>query len=200
VRITHVFTIAAFVALVACQNTDMNKKDSNTSKNTHKQTDSKAYKFAFVNSDTLLEKYSYYKEMKKDLETKGRIIDADLRNRASTFQNEVVLFQKSVGSMTIDQGKNTEQLLAAKEQELGRYKQTVENDYLKDEQDRSKKLNNNINEFIKKYAEENGYTFIFSYSKNATGVGLLYGQDALNITEDVVKKMNDEYKPEKKDK
>lgn len=175
----------------------MNKKDGNKALPAN-NTEAKAYKFAFVNTDTLLERYAFYKDMKKDLETKGRIIDSDLRNKMSGFQNEAVLYQKSVGSMTIDQAKRTEQGLAAKEQELGQYKQTVENDFLKQEQDMSKKLNGNINDFVKKYAEQNGYTFIFSYSKNATGVGMLYGQDALDITADIAKGLNEAYKPEKK--
>ena len=65
----------------------------------------------------------------------------------------------------------------------------------------NKKLMDNINDFIKKYAEQNGYAFIFSYSKNAAvSGGLMYGKDALDITLDVVKGLNEAYKPEKEKK
>ncbi|TAE04413.1 MAG: OmpH family outer membrane protein [Bacteroidetes bacterium] len=192
------FVIATLFSLVACQNTDPNKKADKTAPAPLKGDGNKTYKFAYVNIDTLLERYTFYKDMKKDLETKGRIIDSDLRNRGSNFQNDVVAYKKGVGSMTIDQAKQTEQGLARREQELAQYQQTVEANFAKEEQEMSKKLNENVNDYIKKYAGQNGYTFIFSYSRSSTGVGMMYGDASLDITTEVVKGLNAEYKPEKK--
>jgi outer membrane protein len=184
-------------AIQACNSNKETPKNTPKVKETSTTTSTtatKETKFAYVNTDTLLLNYEFYKELKKDLETKQRIIQSDLRNRQTTFQTEVQSYQKTVGGMTIEQAKKTEQGLAQKEQELVEYGKSVETAYLKEEQKLNEKLNQNISDYLKKYAEENGYTFIFGYSKANNAVGMIYGQPSLEITKEVSSGLNEEYK------
>jgi outer membrane protein len=190
--------LATLFALVACQGNEPAKKADKKPITEAKGDNNKTYKFGYVNIDTLLERYNFYKDMNKDLETKGRILDSDLRNKGANFQNDVLAYKKGVGAMTIDQAKRTEQGLAQREQELAQYQQTAEGNFAKEQQEWSKKLNDNVNNYIKKYAEQNGFTFIFSYSRASSGVGMMYGHESLDVTTEVAKGLNDEYKPEKK--
>jgi Skp family chaperone for outer membrane proteins len=49
---------------------------------------------------------------------------------------------------------------------------------------------NQINDFIKKYSEDHGYTFVFGTTNDGT---LLFGNKGVDITEDVLEELNTEY-------
>lgn len=157
-------------------------------------------KIAFVNTDTLLAKYEFAKATRKDLETKGRLIDSDLRNRQTNLQNAVISFQNSAGTMTQQKIEETRQSLAMKEQELRQYGQSQELEFAKEEQKLTEKLRDNLSEYVKKYAEANGFTYILTYSKANPGVGLMYGVPTADITEEILKGLNEEYKEGQKKK
>jgi outer membrane protein len=48
-----------------------------------------------------------------------------------------------------------------------------------------------VNEFVEAYGEKNGYTFILG--KNQAG-SVIYGKDSNDISEDVTKAINEDYK------
>lgn len=50
---------------------------------------------------------------------------------------------------------------------------------------------NKINDFIKRYGKEKGYKVIIGTSVSGT---LLYADDAIDITEDIIKELNEEYR------
>jgi outer membrane protein len=51
---------------------------------------------AYINSDTLLSKYEYAKDMNKRLEDKGKVSKAEVtKQRQQAFQREVAEYQKS---------------------------------------------------------------------------------------------------------
>ena len=180
-------------------NTDKPKTEEKTK--AKENTSKGEIKIAYVNSDTLLSKYEYYKTAKKDLETKGRIIQSDVQKRGNAFQNELLSYQKSANTMTQQQIQDKEKSLAAKQQELQLYQRDQEESYLKVEQETMKKLSDNIREFLDKYAKEKGYTFIFGYSEANLTIGLIQTDKAYDITAEVIEGLNDEYKAgQKKDK
>jgi outer membrane protein len=184
-----------------------NKTSDNTStsqsgaiKSNNKSASTGEAKIAYINTDTLMEKYEFAKTTKKDLETKGRLIDADLNNRKTAFQNDIASYQRTAGTMTQQKAQETEQLLALRERELTQYQQTQQTEFLKEEQKLNEKLRDNVNEFVKKYAETNRIAYVFSYSKNNIGVGLIYGIGANDITSDILNGLNEEYKSGQKKK
>lgn len=155
-----------------------------------------ALRLAYVNSDTLLLKYDFYKDTKRDLENKQRVIQSDLVNRRNALQNEVQSYQKTAYSMTQQQAAETERRLMQKEQELIKYGQTVEQGYLEQEKKLNEKLYNNIADYLKVYAEQNGYTYIFGYTR--AGGSVLFADQAYEVTEEVIKGINEEYKNQQK--
>lgn len=190
--------MATFFFFAKCNNAPETKKiaQNNTPATTATKTESTAGtpKFAFYNSDSVMLKYEFYKVTKKDLETKQRLLQADFSTRQTQFENSVNSFQNSAGTMTASKIEETKQILAKKDQELREYGQTQEQGFIKQSQDLNEKMSNNIAENVKKYAEANGYTFVFAYSKASVALGLVYAQDSYDITNDIVKALNEEYK------
>jgi len=52
-------------------------------------------------------------------------------------------------------------------------------------------LYNKIADFLKTYTKAKGYKMVLTYSK--TNASMLYGDESLDVTKDVVAGLNDEY-------
>ena|ERR1700761_8958312 len=150
----------------------------------------------YINSDTLLSKYEYAKDMGKRLNDKGNSAKADLESKGQAFQREVADYQKVQATLPADQRQKTEQRLQREQQELQTYQQRAGADLQNEQGTENGKLYDKIADFAKAYAKEKGYKLILTYSKvNPT---VLFGDPSLDVTSDVLKRLNDAYAKEKK--
>jgi outer membrane protein len=150
----------------------------------------------YVNSDSLLNNYEYFKEIRTQFEDKAKKAQADLQSKGNAFQKEVADYQKNAGTMSAEQRANTEERLARKQDELGRLNQNASASLAQQEAEENEKLYNKVSAFLKKHAEENGYKLVLTYSKSNPTV--LYADESLEVTNEVVKGLNAEYAKEKK--
>src|SRR5690554_1094782 len=150
----------------------------------------------YVNSDSLLNNYEYFKEIRTKFEENAKKAQADLQSKGNAFQKEVADYQKNAGTMSAEQRANTEERLARKQDELGRLNQNASASLAQQEAEENEKLYNKVSEFLKKHAQENGYKLVLTYSKSNPTV--LYADESLEVTNEVVKGLNAEYAKEKK--
>jgi len=150
----------------------------------------------YVNSDSLLTNYDYFKDIKKTFEEKSKKAQADLNSKGQVFQQEVDAYKKSANAMSADQRASTEDRLARKQQELATYNQNAGNALSTEEAAENEKLYNKVSEYLKVHAKEKGYKYVLTYSKS--NPALLYGDPSLEITKEVVEGLNVEYKKDKK--
>ncbi len=150
----------------------------------------------YVNSDSLLNNYEYFKEIRSQFEEKAKKAQADLQSKGNAFQREVAEYQKNAGTMSADQRATTEERLARKQDELGRLNQNASSSLAQQEAEENEKLYNKVSDFLKKHAQENGYKLVLTYSTSNPTV--LYADKSLEVTDEVVKGLNAEYSKEKK--
>jgi len=150
----------------------------------------------YINSDTLLSKYEYTKDMNKRLEEKGKASQSDLQAKGQAFQREVADYQKSAATLPADQRQATEQRLQRKQQELQGYQQNATAEFQNVQATENSKQYDKIADFTKAYAKEKGYKLVLLFSKASPVV--LYGDPSLDVTSDVLKKLNEAYAKEKK--
>ena len=153
-------------------------------------------KIVYLNSDSLSEKYQYFKDIKSKLENKVKKAQADLQAKSAAFQREVADYQKNAATMSAADRQATEQKLARKQDELARLDQTASSSLAKDESEEFNNVYNKITEFLKKHASDNGYKLVLTYSKSNPTV--LYADPSLEITNEVIKQLNEEYKSSSK--
>jgi outer membrane protein len=153
-------------------------------------------KIVYLNSDSLSEKYQYFKDIKSKLENKVKKAQADLQAKSAAFQREVADYQKNAATMSAADRQATEQKLARKQDELARLDQTASSSLAKDESEEFNNVYNKITEFLKKHASDNGYKLVLTYSKSNPTV--LYADPSLEITNEVIKQLNEEYKSSNK--
>jgi outer membrane protein len=187
------FTLGILIAgsIAACnQNKTADKPAAAAATGDSKET------IVYINSDSLLSKYDYAKDMNKRLEDKGKSSQGDLQAKGQAFQREVADYQKNAATLAADQRQATEQRLQRKQQELQGYQQNATAEFQQSQATENTKLYDKIADFTKAYAKEKGYKLVLTFSKaNPT---VLYGDATLDVTADVVKRLNDAYAKDKK--
>jgi len=150
----------------------------------------------YVNQDTLLSKYDYFKDMSKRLEDKGKSAQSDVGSRQQALQREAAEYQRSANTLSADQRANTEQRLQREGQEFQQYQQNAAAQFQNEQGEEQKKLYEKVAAFMKDYAKEKGYKMILTFQKGNTT--MWYGDPGLDVTSDVIKRLNDAYAKDKK--
>lgn len=188
-KITVILTLSAIV--ISC-----NKEQTKNVAKTASSSASASELIVYVNSDSLLNNYEYFKEVKDKFQEKSKKAQSDLTAKGTAFQREVADYQKNAGTLSADQRASTEERLARKQQELATYNQNAGNALANEEAVENEKLYNKVAEYLKIYAKSKGYKIVLTYSKSNPTV--LYADESLDVTKEVVEGLNAEYKKEKK--
>ena len=151
-------------------------------------------KIAYISTDTVLKYYDYLKVNQEQLRAKGQKMQQDYQSRAQGLQNEFNAYQRTVNSMTIGQVRATEENLQKKQQNLQLYQQTLEQQLMQEEAKLQKQLYDRITAFLKDYSAQKGLQVVLKYDPTSD---VLYGGNALDISQDVINGLNDAYKNEK---
>ncbi len=185
-KITAVMALSALV--FACKNEQ--PKSAVTP-----ATEKKQELIVYVNSDSLLNNYDYFKSIKQSFEVKSKKAQTDLTAKGTAFQREVAAYQQNAGTLSAEQRATTEERLARKQQELQTFNQNAGNALANEEAAENEKLYNKVSEFLKKHAKDKGYKMVLTYSKaNPT---VLFADESLDVTKEVVAGLNEAYKKEK---
>jgi outer membrane protein len=153
-------------------------------------------RIVYVNTDTLLNNYEYYKDVVKEFENKRFALENELQRKGQSFQNEVALFQRraQAGGMTQEQAQTTQLQLQKKEQDIMLYRDNAAGNLGQEQAKKTDQLLTNIQDYLKKYNKSDKYDMVIGYSK---GGGVLYAKEDLDITQDVLKGLNEEYSKNK---
>lgn len=152
-------------------------------------------KLAYINSDSVLKHYDYLKVNREQLEAKTKKMDQELRTRTVGLQNEITAYQRNVSGMTLGQARAAEEDLGKKQQNLQLYQQSLQQQLMQEEAKLNKELYDRITGFLKEYGQEKGLQVVLKFDPTSD---VLYGGAGLDITDDVIKGLNESYQTEKK--
>ena len=188
--------LVAVVAIASCnQNANTGAAHTTNDSAASVANANKEEKIVYINSDTLSEKYEYYKDVRTKLEAKVKKAQSDLQSKGQAFQREVAEYQQKAATMSASDRQATEERLARKQDELGRLDQNASASIAQDESTEFTNVYNTITEYLKKHAEEKGYELVLTYSVSNPTV--LYAEKKMDITAEVVEALNKEYKDKK---
>lgn len=155
-------------------------------------TDAAVSSVVYVNSDSLVNNYEYYKVVRAKMQDLAQRSQTELETKGKAFQTEVAAYQKSASSLTPAQKAATEKRLQKKQQDL----QLMEQNSTKQLQDiqatQTDQLYDRIAKFLKTYTKQKGYKIVLTYSRS--NPSMLFGDESLDVTKDVVAGLNEEYK------
>ncbi|NJN25583.1 MAG: OmpH family outer membrane protein [Cyclobacteriaceae bacterium] len=145
---------------------------------------------AYVNSDSLLKNYDYFKELEKQLLAKRDKLNSEYQNRAEGLQREIGNFQSTAGNMTISQAKAVEEDLRKKQQNLMMYQEQLGQQLMGEEAKMNADLYDKVSDYLADYGKNKNLQIVLTYTK---GSGVLYANDSLDITKEIIAGLNDEY-------
>lgn len=116
----------------------------------------------------------------------------EMQIQSNKFDKEVQEYRNnaSKGLITRTKAQMVEQQLAQKQQELYAKGESLQRQLMEEEQVMYRKVLNEVMEYLKDYNTDYNYKYIFS---NSFGGQLLYTDNSLNITTDVLTGLNEKY-------
>ncbi|HMQ46578.1 MAG TPA: OmpH family outer membrane protein [Saprospiraceae bacterium] len=146
-------------------------------------------KVVYINADTLLEKYDYFKRQKEALQAREVEATQSLGGRSRALENEFLAVQKKVqqGLLAPNQIMEEEQRLSKKQQQLLAEQENVTQELMLETQRINAELQDSLIVVLDKIKLENGYEYILQYGQ---GSSVLSAKDDLDITESVLTELN----------
>ncbi len=147
----------------------------------------------YINTDSLVLNYDYVSDLQKDLEERRANAEKQLVLKQRQFQQEAESFQKrfSAGLMTENEAKSTQTSLLQKEQTLRIEEQNLAAGLMETERKLNAQWLDSVINYLKEYNKDKNYQFILGYQKGGT---ILLSNDKLDITNEVIKGLNERYK------
>ena len=150
---------------------------------------------AFVNSDSLLDEYEYYKSKKAAFEAQQVKIKSELKAQSDKWQKEVETYQNQAIGMTDKEKAEKEYELGMKQQQLMQKKDQMLSQLDEEQGKSAEELYGKLNDYLKRHNQGRNYSFVLGYQK---GGGILFANDSLNITREVLDGLNKEYQEQQK--
>ncbi|HEX2394861.1 MAG TPA: OmpH family outer membrane protein [Bacteroidales bacterium] len=150
----------------------------------------------YVQIDSVISNFNMAKDLSGQLETKFNSSDATLKSRQEAYQKEVNDFQYKVQRQLITRSdaENLQRQLIAKEQDLVRLQQDLTNEINEQQLVMNRQVINAIMEYMKENSAEFNYKYVLATS---FGNNVLYANDSLDITQNVIAGLNEKYNKEK---
>lgn len=156
----------------------------------------KSVSIGFVNSDTIMEHYGLVKNMKDSLEAKQAVAEASFTAQQAAFESSVLDYQKKMqaNELSIAEATQTEKLLTQQQEYLYTLNEELTTELANEELKLNTMLQDSIMNFLKRYNKKYNFDYILGF---APGSGILYANDSLDITDDVLEGLNKELNSEK---
>ncbi len=157
-------------------------------------------KLAYVDVDTLLTKYNFCIDLNEAMMKKEENIRLTLNQKATTLEKDQKEFQKKYENNAFISPERAQQeynRLMKAQQDLQELSNKLSNELATETAQNNLQLRDSINNFIQAYNKVQGYNMIFS---NTGFDNLLYADQSMNITNEIVEGLNARYNSASKKK
>lgn len=191
----HVFSIVSLIGVIVLFILYFTGKSSCSSG--AKKSGNSSMVIGYVNSDTIMEHYDLVQALKTKIEAKEKLANDSFNMQQQNFEAEVNEYQKNMqaNKLSIAQAQATEKYLGQKQQNLAALKEELTQKLTNAELKLNGELLDSITNFLKRYNRKHNFDYIFGVAK---GGNVLYAGDSNDITKDVLKNINREYKENSK--
>ena len=149
-------------------------------------------RIAYINMDSIMANWNLYFGYQQELGQKQQQLESDFAGRTETFYKSVqdAQYKMERGLVTRAEAQTLQQQLQVEEQNL----MNLQNQYSMQLQEeglvKNRKLLDALERHVKSYSQEKGFHYVFSYQ---FGGNLLYGEKALDITNEVIVGLNEKF-------
>lgn len=180
-----VFTFTQCANNAAPTQTEVNKEASATTQG--------GLKIAYVDIDSLLNNYTFSVKLRNDMLRKTENAQMTLGEKAKSIQADMADFQKKLENnvyATRQRAEDEQARIVKRQEEYARLEQRLAGELAAEEQKNNIALRDSINNFMKDYNATHGYDIVLS----RIGENILFANEALDITKEVIDGLNKRYK------
>ena len=166
----------------------------------HKQAHANAavlnsFKIAYFDMDSLQDNYEFYKQVRDELTKKDQANAEKLNKIKTQYYNKAKELQDKGSALTAQQQSDYQQTLMNLQNTYTQTEQDLTNQMQAEMQEKLGLVKKKIEDYLKTYCTQKGLAYVFGASSNDN---FLYYKDTIrNITPDLIKGLNDEYKTQK---
>lgn len=178
-----------FLYIKVYNKTTIKKVESSSNATLSNVTNLKSASIAFVELDSLNEKIGFIKERRKELEIEQKAIESEWQNGYRGLENRKNEFLKRGNSITQQEAEKFQGELLQQQQQVDQRKQGLTQKLSEKSYKFMDDIQKKLKDFLNEYNKTKNYQYILT-----TGTGLdymLYKDSSFNITQDVIKGMND---------
>ena len=192
-RFYRILPVIALAALTTTTFTQCKKSDGTDKLLSVSESDScqaSGLRVAYINTDTLLEKYELAKKLNDEILKKDETMRANVNERSKSLEKDVSEFQRKYNNkafLSQERAEQEYQRINNRQQELQEYVQRMEIEAMQNRQKVIQVVTDSIQNYIK--SEIKG-----KYDIVLNNAGTLHVTDKIDITEEVVKGLNARYK------
>jgi outer membrane protein len=147
----------------------------------------KSTPLVYVNADSLWDNFEMVKQMRKELEGEKQRFETKFEADYHKLENDYLALRDKAETLSQEEGMKQQQDLMAREQKLTEYRQTQSERLAKLEAEKTEKIQKAITEYLTEQYSKSNYAYILGYS---AGGGILFANDSLEITNEVVDGLN----------
>lgn len=154
----------------------------------------------YIQLDTLMHKYDFFNDLKSELETKAQTIQDDLSKKSKALDRDYNDFNEKIqkGLITRAQAEGLQAQLVSRQQELQTLSQQKQMEMQEEESVLLRKVVDKLEKYLAVYNLEKKYSLILTTS--GTPGSIMQGDSSLNITNEVVAGLNEDYIKERNKK
>ena len=193
--ILSIVSIIAVAILLVLEFTD--KDDKESGENIARAESEAINGIAYVEVDTIIYNFDFYFKLRDELVVKQQKAESELNNKGRQYETGAKDYEDKVrkGLVTRATAAQMEQNLIQQQQDLVTLRDKLQYDLMEEEQVMNRKVLEYIYNFLDEYAAEAGYQYILGKS---FGGQVMYSEKSLDITDDVLQKLNEKYAAENK--
>ncbi|MEL1246065.1 OmpH family outer membrane protein [Flavobacterium sp. DGU11] len=149
------------------------------------------FKTAYVNIQILSDSLQEFKDLESQSKVKMEEMGRDLDARVQQFKLEAASFENEAKAKGPQWAQLKGQELQKREQELGMMQQAMTRQLQDEFRPKNDSVTSKMKRFIKDYGKKNGYDYIYATADISS---ILYAKEGYNITDKILKELNDTYK------
>lgn len=142
---------------------------------------------AYIEIDSLHENYAYYKNLKGELERKQKAANNELEEKQRRYQTRMQQLQQKAAAMTPQEQEAAGQELAGMERDIQNRSKELDKDLFDLANTMKKNVQKKVQDFLAEYNKDKRFDYILSYEPGF----MFYKDESLNITDDVIKGLNE---------
>lgn len=152
-------------------------------------------KIAYVESNKIFNEYKASEVAKKAYEEKTKVWQSNIDTLTFEIQDEIKKFEKGASIMSQKEREVAKKLIDIKRKEMRDYQQSIQANAQQEYAKVTQSVVLKINDFLSDYGKAHHYSMILIANPSGT---IAYAKENLDITDAVLKEMNDQYKNEGK--